>query len=117
MSDFDNCESSQYSLYKTKSMNPLRAPDPHHNLMTVKETASYLRMPTPTVYYLAQRGRIPSIKIGGRWRIPRDRINSEFLEAEKVVHPQMNVSMGNHDLVASIVQQVVQALSGKAQQG
>ena len=30
-----------------------------HNLMTVKETAEYLRIPLPTVYYLVQRGQLP----------------------------------------------------------
>jgi len=28
-----------------------------HNLLTVKETAKYLRIPLPTVYYLVQRGK------------------------------------------------------------
>ena len=37
-------------------------------LMTVKETAEYLRIPLPTVYYLVQRGQLPAIQIGGRWR-------------------------------------------------
>jgi excisionase family DNA binding protein len=39
--------------------------NPIHNLLTVKETADYLRIPVPTVYYLAQRGQIPAIQIGG----------------------------------------------------
>ena len=34
-------------------------------LMTVKETAEYLRIPLPTVYYLVQRGQLPAIQIGG----------------------------------------------------
>ena len=38
-------------------------------LMTVKETAEYLRIPLPTVYYLVQRGQLPAVQIGGRWRI------------------------------------------------
>ena len=38
---------------------------PSHNLLTVKETAEYLRIPLPTVYYLVQRGQIPAIQIGG----------------------------------------------------
>ena len=37
-----------------------------HNLLTVKETAKYLRIPLPTVYYLVQRGQLPAIQIGGR---------------------------------------------------
>ena len=44
---------------------------PIQNLLTVKETAEYLRIPIPTVYYLVQRGKIPAIQIGGRWRIKK----------------------------------------------
>jgi addiction module HigA family antidote len=44
---------------------------PSHNLLTVKETAAYLRLPLPTVYYLVQRGEIPATQIGGRWRIQK----------------------------------------------
>jgi excisionase family DNA binding protein len=49
---------------------------PIHNLLTVKETAEYLRIPLPTVYYLVQRGRIPAIQIGGRWRIKKSAAQS-----------------------------------------
>jgi excisionase family DNA binding protein len=42
-----------------------------HNLLTVKETAEYLRIPFPTVYYFVQRGKIPAIQIGGRWQIKK----------------------------------------------
>ena len=46
-------------------------------LMTVKETAEYLRIPLPTVYYLVQRGQLPAIQIGGRWRIKRSLLDSQ----------------------------------------
>jgi excisionase family DNA binding protein len=48
---------------------------PNHNLLTVKETADYLRLPLSSVYYLAQRGQIPAIQIGGRWRIKKSSLN------------------------------------------
>ena len=48
---------------------------PNHNLLTVKETAYYLRLPLSSVYYLVQRGQIPAIQIGGRWRIKRSSLN------------------------------------------
>ncbi|MFQ3671604.1 MAG: response regulator [Verrucomicrobiia bacterium] len=50
------------------------------NLLTVKETADYLRIPVPTVYYLVQRGQLPAIQIGGRWRIKKDRLDEEVLK-------------------------------------
>ena len=54
-----------------------------HNLMTVKETAEYLRIPLPTVYYLVQRGQLPAIQIGGRWRVKRDMLDRDVLHAEE----------------------------------
>ena len=52
--------------------------------MTVKETAEYLRIPLPTVYYLVQRGQLPAIQIGGRWRVKKDALDRDVLrEAEQ----------------------------------
>src|SRR5919206_91071 len=48
-----------------------------HNLLTVKETAKYLRIPLPTVYYLVQRGQLPAIQIGGRWRIKKSALDKQ----------------------------------------
>ena len=52
-------------------------------LMTVKETAEYLRIPLPTVYYLVQRGQLPAIQIGGRWRIKRSLLDTEILKKDE----------------------------------
>jgi excisionase family DNA binding protein len=43
-----------------------------NTLMTVRETAQYLKLNQMTVYKLAQQGKIPSSKIGGNWRFKRD---------------------------------------------
>jgi excisionase family DNA binding protein len=53
-----------------------------HNLITVKETAEYLNIPLPTVYYLVQRGQLPAVQIGGRWRVKKDLLDSEVLRKE-----------------------------------
>lgn len=66
-------------------------PDLAHNLMTVKETAAYLRIPLPTVYYLVQRGQLPAIQIGGRWRVKRDALDRDVLRAEKHGQPTVLV--------------------------
>jgi len=55
--------------------------------MTVKETAEYLRIPVPTVYYLMQRGQLPAIKIGGRWRVKRDLLDREVLHGTEMGRP------------------------------
>src|SRR6188768_1833092 len=62
-----------------------------HNLMTVKETAEYLRIPLPTVYYLVQRGQLPAIQIGGRWRVKKDALDRDVLRNEEHGQPTVLV--------------------------
>src|SRR5947208_14098361 len=62
-----------------------------HNLLTVKETAIYLRIPSPTVYYLVPRGQVPVIQIGGRWRIKKNALDKDILKEEKSGQPTVLV--------------------------
>ncbi len=62
-----------------------------HNLLTVKETAKYLRIPLPTVYYLVQRGQLPAIQIGGRWRIKKDSLDKDILKEDRSGQPTVLV--------------------------
>ena len=62
-----------------------------HNLLTVKETAKYLRIPLPTVYYLVQRGQLPAIQIGGRWRIKKTSLDKDVLKEDKSGQPTVLV--------------------------
>jgi excisionase family DNA binding protein len=64
---------------------------PIHNLLTVKETSEYLRIPLPTVYYLVQRGKIPAIQIGGRWRIKKSSLDHDILRQDKQGQPTVLV--------------------------
>lgn len=50
-------------------------------LWDVKRTASYLNLCTRTVYQLARDGRIPGIRVGGRWRFRRSDLD-QWLEAD-----------------------------------
>ena len=59
--------------------------------MTVKETAEYLRIPLPTVYYLVQRGKLPAVQIGGRWRIKRELLDRDVLRSETGSQPTVLV--------------------------
>jgi excisionase family DNA binding protein len=52
---------------------------PNNNLLTVRETADYLRVPLSSLYYLVQRGQIPAIQIGGRWRIKKSSLEGDVL--------------------------------------
>jgi excisionase family DNA binding protein len=62
-----------------------------HNLLTVKETAEYLRIPVPTVYYLVQRGQLPAVQIGGRWRVKRDLLDRDVLHETESGQPTVLV--------------------------
>ena len=64
---------------------------PGPNLMTVKETAEYLRIPLPTVYYLVQRGQLPAVQIGGRWRVKKDSLDRDILHEHKEGQPTVLV--------------------------
>lgn len=42
--------------------------NPHDQLLTVKELASYLKCHTSTIYRLLYNGTLPAFKIGSDWR-------------------------------------------------
>ena len=50
--------------------------DEFPEMMTVNETADLLRIPRPTVYYLINKGKLPAVRISGRWRIRRSEVQS-----------------------------------------
>jgi excisionase family DNA binding protein len=43
-------------------------------VMTAREVAEFLRMPTSTVYELARKGVLPASRIGRTWRFLRPRL-------------------------------------------
>ncbi len=51
-------------------------------LLTTKEVAEMLRMRIETITRKAEQGLLPAVKIDGRWRIPRDRLEEWFREKE-----------------------------------
>jgi excisionase family DNA binding protein len=85
-----------------------------HNLMTVKETSELLRIPIPTVYYHIRKGSIPTIRIGGRWRILRDRLNSEFLKIVPEDHFEVKQTDDENAFINAMADKVIQALKFKA---
>lgn len=46
-----------------------------HSVMTLRETASYLRLGTSVLEQLAQDGEIPAFLVDGKWRFPRNQID------------------------------------------
>jgi len=82
---------------------------PFHNLLTVKETAEYLRVPPSTVYYLVQREKIPAIQIGGRWRIKKSSLDRDILRQDKQGQPTVLVvddDLGLRDLFRTFLKQI-----------
>jgi excisionase family DNA binding protein len=58
-------------------MNPMTA---DHEILTVKELSSLLRVHPTTVYKLLREGRIPSFRVGTDWRFRKDRIERWIAE-------------------------------------
>lgn len=63
--------------------------EPTPDIMTLPETAAYLKIAERTVYLWAQTGRIPGFKLGSAWRFRRSELD-EWLESRRVgpVTPQ-----------------------------
>ena len=55
------------------------------DILTLEELHGYLKIPKPTLYALAQNGRIPAAKIGKHWRFRRIDID-EWLTAPAAPH-------------------------------
>jgi len=58
--------------------------DLDHPILTLDELHLYLKIPKPTLYSLAQNGRIPAAKVGKHWRFRKSDID-EWLNAQKWV--------------------------------
>ena len=82
-------------------------------LMTVKETAKYLRIPLPTAYHLVQRGQLPAIQIGGRWRIKRSLLDRDVLKTEASDQPTVLVVDDDEDLQTTFKQFLKKAGFGR----
>jgi excisionase family DNA binding protein len=47
-------------------------------LLTLQELADYLRVSMRTAYQLAAEGKVPAVKVGGQWRIPRAALEGQL---------------------------------------
>ena len=55
-------------------------------ILTLEELRTYLKIPKPTLYALAQTGRMPAAKVGKHWRFRKSDID-EWLNAQKWSRP------------------------------
>lgn len=58
----------------------------NNDILTLDELHTYLKIPKPTLYTLAQNGRIPAAKVGKHWRFRKVDID-EWLNAQKWSRP------------------------------
>jgi excisionase family DNA binding protein len=70
---------SAYATPVTESVESVSAPRgsgflTRDEVMTAREVAELLRMPTSTVYELARRGVLPARRLGRTWRFLRPRL-------------------------------------------
>lgn len=56
------------------------------DILTLEELHAYLKIPRPTLYALAQSGRIPAAKIGKHWRFRKAYID-EWFDSQKRTGP------------------------------
>ena len=88
-------------------------------LMTIKDTANYLRMSVSTVYKLVEKERIPASKVGGAWRFRKDTLD-DWLDSQSrrtrgvvlIVDDDARVRDVLRDIIAEQGHQVVSAESG-----
>ena len=56
-------------------------------ILTLQELQQYLKIPKPTLYQLAQTGRIPAAKVGRHWRFQRRSIDRWLQSQERTRKP------------------------------
>jgi excisionase family DNA binding protein len=66
---------------------PNLMPENYPEIMTINETADYLRISLSSLYKLAQDGRIPCQKVGRHWRFRK-----QALDCWLVAYPQSGIS-------------------------
>ena len=53
------------------------------HILTCKELAEYLKLTEVTIYKYVNEGKIPGIKLGGRWRFDKDKIDELMLKIKE----------------------------------
>src|SRR2546422_1141733 len=109
------------------------AADSRNDVLTAREAAKYLRLALPTFYRYMWQGKIPSSKIGGRYRFKKsllDRWLGKKAEGEDVsgrnkfvgkvsaikrdaILAQVNLDVGEHKITAVITRDALDDLGIK----
>ena len=62
----------------TKGVKPMM--EGFSEIMTLEETAKYLKIGKSTLYKMAREGKIPAVKIANQWRFRKEDIDKWLLE-------------------------------------
>ena len=54
----------------------------NENILTIKETAEYLKMSNSTIYKLIMEGNLPAAKVANKWRIRKSKLDQWIDERE-----------------------------------
>lgn len=77
------------------------------DVLTLEETASYLRMPTETIERVATRGQLPGRRIDDSWRFLREAIDEWLRSSDgRTVLLQQAGALSDDDLVADLLSSV-----------
>ena len=60
------------------------------DVLTIRETSQYLRIPLRTMYKLAQEGKVPCQKIGKHWRFRKETLD-RWLDEFKAVREMQGI--------------------------
>ncbi len=64
-----------------------------HSVMTLREAASYLRLPGTVVDQLATEGKLPALSIDGKWRFTHAALD-EWMNQQKPEEPALDRAVG-----------------------
>lgn len=77
------------------------------DVLTLEETASYLRMPTETIERVATRGQLPGRRIEDSWRFLREAIDEWLRSSDsRTVLLQQAGALSDDDMVADLLSSV-----------
>jgi excisionase family DNA binding protein len=62
--------------------------------LTIKELSGYLKMSRSKLYQMAQKGELPTSKIGTQWRFDRDRIDDCMKSLRQTTTQKASVNDG-----------------------
>lgn len=77
-------------------------------LMTLKETADYLRVNKKTVYRLLKQSKIPATKVGRQWRFEKASIDVWLRSNPSIVSAYSILVVDDEEIIRALVQETLE---------